>query len=374
VAGACNASSSLSKVKTACLGKASCSVLAGNSVFGDPCAGVAKQLLVNYTCSSSSEPLAVLTEAAGRPANLLLLAGQSNMEGNVDGTLFSTILGELDASPAATRADRVGDALRAWYLLDGRQDIGVAINNQISQQEAVEVVRLQNEGLVGDMLIGPGRPDVKCSWQIPGPGSLQNQTPLQDLAAGCGNSFGLELVLGQYLGERLQRPTSLIKVAKGGTTLYADWLSPTAAARHGRPVGPLYTQMANVIAQVKQAPTKLSPACSGQSCSWQSFIWFQGENDVFVPAAIPEYAQNLRDLITDVRTAAGNPSLPVVLVQIGYWASSIGPGVATAQATVAAEDPNVHLVKTDDLSRFYHYDPAAQMIIGERVGRVLRPR
>jgi hypothetical protein len=295
------------------------------------------------------------------------------MEGNVDPALFSTILTQVEAAPATTRANRISSALSAWYLLDGRQDIGVAINNQISQKEAVEVVRLHDQGLVGSMFTGPGRKDVMCSWQVPGQGSLVTQQPLQGLTVGCGNPFGMELVLGQYLGERLQSPTSLIKVAKGGTTLYADWLSPTAASRHKRPVGPLYVQMAKVIAQVHQAPKQLNPACSGQLCSWQAFVWFQGENDVFVPDAIPEYENNLHDLITDVRQAAGDPALPVILVQLGYWASSIGPDVAKAQAKVASADPNVHLVKTDDLSRFYHYDPAAQMIIGERVGRALRP-
>jgi len=51
--GTCDASTSLSNVKAACVGKNSCSVVAGNGVFGDPCAGVAKQLKVKYTCGDS---------------------------------------------------------------------------------------------------------------------------------------------------------------------------------------------------------------------------------------------------------------------------------------------------------------------------------
>ena len=76
-----------------------------------------------------------------------------------------------------------------------------------------------------------------CSWHIPGSdGTLETRQPLQDLSVGCGNPFGPELVMGEYLGDQLERPTSLIKVARGGTTLYADWLSPTAASRRGRAV------------------------------------------------------------------------------------------------------------------------------------------
>jgi Galactose binding lectin domain len=46
VAGDCNATTSRSVVEAACLGQNSCSVLADNSVFGDPCVGTSKRLYV----------------------------------------------------------------------------------------------------------------------------------------------------------------------------------------------------------------------------------------------------------------------------------------------------------------------------------------
>ncbi|MCU0663159.1 MAG: DUF5010 domain-containing protein [Myxococcota bacterium] len=52
--GTCHASSSLDKVKAACLNKASCSVAASNAVFGDPCSGQFKKLAVVYTCSGGT--------------------------------------------------------------------------------------------------------------------------------------------------------------------------------------------------------------------------------------------------------------------------------------------------------------------------------
>jgi hypothetical protein len=373
---ACHAQSSLGTVEDGCLGRASCSIDAKNAVFRDPCQGRRKQLVVEYTCDDQDQdqdPGA--GEGEGRPA-LLLLAGQSNMEGNVDRRLFSTMLDELDAAPAATRAQRISNALKAWYLESNRPKIGVEINNRISDEEAAAVVRLREQGLIPSNLDEPAgrRSDVMCSWHVPTrEGVLEPKTPLQKLGVGCGNPFGPELIMGHYLGNRIERPTSLIKVAKGGTTLYEDWLSPTAAARRNRPVGPLYRQLEEVMARVRQEPQTLHPRCSGERCAFEAFVWFQGENDVFVDAARPEYAQNLRDLIADVRAAVGNPTLPVIIVQVGYWASNIHREsiVANAQALVASEDSHAHMVKTDDLSRYYHYDPAAQLIMGERIGRTL---
>lgn len=47
----CNASNSLSVVKTACIGKASCSLTADNNAFGDPCPGVGKSLDFQVECT-----------------------------------------------------------------------------------------------------------------------------------------------------------------------------------------------------------------------------------------------------------------------------------------------------------------------------------
>ncbi|MCU0665309.1 MAG: M66 family metalloprotease [Myxococcota bacterium] len=50
----CHASTSKSKVESACLNKGSCSVGASNGVFGDPCVGTPKKLAVAYTCGTGS--------------------------------------------------------------------------------------------------------------------------------------------------------------------------------------------------------------------------------------------------------------------------------------------------------------------------------
>eukprot|EP00058_Branchiostoma_floridae_P006908 XP_002592396.1 hypothetical protein BRAFLDRAFT_67261 [Branchiostoma floridae] len=49
----CRSSTSLTRVRTSCQGKPTCSVSASNSVFGDPCVGTHKYLEVSSTCIPS---------------------------------------------------------------------------------------------------------------------------------------------------------------------------------------------------------------------------------------------------------------------------------------------------------------------------------
>ena len=231
--------------------------------------------------------------------------------------------------------------------------------------ESSELIRLRNAGLVDSSLSSP-LSTVMCATQ---------DVPVAPLATNCGNIFGPELLLGRYLSANSFTPTSLIKVAKGGTTLYTDWRSPKTVAQSGGSVGPLYTQLASRIDSLKSSPAGVHPNCASEACRWAAFIWFQGENDSMDQAAANAYAQNLRNLIADVRGKVGSSNLPVIIVEMGKWPQSLdyGPVVLAAQRSVVAADPYARTVKTDDLSGFYHYDPIAQMVIGERVGIALKP-
>ena len=56
VAGGCNANTSVATVTAACVGKSACSVPVTDTVFGDPCPGVKKELAVSLTCSGGPAP------------------------------------------------------------------------------------------------------------------------------------------------------------------------------------------------------------------------------------------------------------------------------------------------------------------------------
>ena len=85
-----------------------------------------------------------------------------------------------------------------------------------------------------------------------------------------------------------------------------------------------------------------------------------GTSDVPAPCSHLSYAQNLKNLIADVRSDVGSPTLPVVIVQTGTWTQSMtfGKNVAAAQSSVVTADKYARLVNTFDLSGFYHCDSA----------------
>lgn len=175
------------------------------------------------------------------------------------------------------------------------------------------------------------------------------------------------MVFGQALGKAGHSSTSVIKVAYGGTTLHEDWRSPSMG---GTPnANDHYAKLKSRIKSLKDKPASVNPACTARACRWSAFVWFQGESDGFNKVHAEAYGQNLKNFIADVRAEAGSPTLPVVIVQIGAWGQSIsfGKNVSSAQTAWVNADKNARIVNTADLSGFFHYDPAAQLVIGERI-------
>ena len=134
----------------------------------------------------------------------------------------------------------------------------------------------------------------------------------------------------------------------------------------------LYAKLRERIQSLNTSPASVNSACTSRKCKWSAFIWFQGEADADADdASRAAYKENLKKFIANVRADTGSPNLPVVIVQIGAWAQSLkgnkGVVVADAQTAVVNEDVNTRIVNTADLSGFFHYDPAAQFIIGERI-------
>lgn len=107
-------------------------------------------------------------------------------------------------------------------------------------------------------------------------------------------------------------------------------------------------------------------------------VWLQGESDAFnnIEAA-QDYGSNLTLLLTALRGALGNETLPVVIVQISD--SGMAPGgkvmgyadiVRRAQEEVALADPHAVLITTDDYSFLddaWHFDSAANLDLGEKI-------
>jgi len=136
------------------------------------------------------------------------------------------------------------------------------------------------------------------------------------------NHFGPELQLGFVLGDAIDEPVLLIKTAWGGKSLYTDFRPPSS----GGETGPYYRRM---IDDVRAALARVGdeiPALKGAKPELAGFVWYHGWNDGCDPQrAVPEYEQNLVNLIGDVRREFGAADLPVVIGEItGAWVNAPG--------------------------------------------------
>lgn len=133
-----------------------------------------------------------------------------------------------------------------------------------------------------------------------------------------GNShIGPELQFGHAVGDALKAPVLLIKTAWGGKSLHVDFRPP----RSGGTVGPYYRQM---IAEVRDVLNELEKKKRDYEIC--GFVWQQGWNDMVSKPAIDEYADNLVNLVADIRSEFDNPDLPVVVGELGNGGVAKSPG------------------------------------------------
>jgi hypothetical protein len=204
----------------------------------------------------------------------------------------------------------------------------------------------------------------KGTWTVRGDVWVRYQRERQPLLAGPltigfavyggKHHFGPELQFGHVVGDHFAEQVLLVKTAWGGKSLYKDFRPPSS----GGEVGPYYTKM---VAEVREALANLKkdfPAYADQGYELAGFVWYQGWNDGVDPKnAVPEYEQNLVNLIKDVRKEFKSPNLPVVVGELtGPWVDAPGEWstLRKAQAAAAARPEfkgNVLFVPTHDFVR-----------------------
>lgn len=260
--------------------------------------------------------------SAAAPVKVFILAGQSNMEGQavVEG-------GGRDYNEGrGTLVQLMRDPAKAPMFAHLRDDQGRWIVR--------EDVWVRYERERGPLLAGP----LGLGFSV----------------YGDQRHFGAELQFGHVIGDFLTNRVLLIKTAWGGKSLFKDFRPPSS----GGVVGPYYTKM---IAQVQEALAKLKtdfPAYDGGGHELAGFVWWHGWNDGCEPkTAVPEYEQNLVNLINDVRKELHAPGLPVVVGELtGPWVEAPGSWdtLRRAQAAAAAHPAfagNVVFVPTRDFVR-----------------------
>jgi hypothetical protein len=257
-----------------------------------------------------------------KPVKVFILAGQSNMEGqavaDLEGKNYNGGKGTLNAlfrDPAK--------AALVKHLKTGNGQWAVRADVWVRYQREKQPL------LAGPLTVGFS-------------------------VYGDKHHFGPELQFGHVVGDHFENQVLLIKTAWGGKSLYKDFRPPSS----GGEVGPYYTRM---IADVRMALDNLKtdfPGYKGQGYELAGFVWYHGWNDGVDPKnAVPEYEQNLVNLIADVRKEFKSPTLPVVIGELtGPWVHAPGAWATLrkAQAAAAARPKfagNVIFVATHDFVR-----------------------
>jgi hypothetical protein len=219
------------------------------------------------------------------------------------------------------------------------------------------------------------REDVEISFQAK---DEVRKGPLTVGYTGYGGSshIGPELQFGHVMGDFFDEPVLLIKTAWGGKSLYKDFRPPSS----GNDVGPYYTQM---IQEIRDA----LKALGDREYEIRGFVWMQGWNDMCTQPAVPEYADNLVNLATDIRAEFDQPTLPIVIGELGNGGpAKLGSGMQAfrdAQRSGADRIEHCLFVTTHDFARPAELSPnvthghhwfgnaESYFLIGDALGRAM---
>ena len=246
-----------------------------------------------YIIRFASGPTTMIAADVPKPLKVFILAGQSNMEGqavvDLDGKDYNGGKGTLN------------------FLL-----------NDPETRAAFQHLRLAD----GTWVV---RNDVRCRYQRENAPLLAGPLTMGFSVYGDRHHFGPELQFGHVLGNQFENQVLLIKTAWGGKSLFKDFRPPSS----GGEVGPYFTKM---MAEIRECPTNLKqdfPSYDGQGYELSGFVWYHGWNDGVDPKhAVPEYEQNLVNLIHDVRKELNVPSLPFVIGELtGPWVQAAVTGM-----------------------------------------------
>jgi len=258
--------------------------------------------LVTFAALLLASQLQIYANDAVSPLKVFILAGQSNMEGqavvDLDGKDYNDGKGTL----VKLMGDPANDALFK-HLKDEK-------GNWVVRQDVW--VRYQREE--GPLLAGP----LTFGFSV----------------YGDRHHFGPELQFGQVVGDALENQVLLIKTAWGGKSLYKDFRPPSS----GGEVGPYYIKMLKEIREGLAQLKRDFPLYDGRGYELAGFVWYQGWNDGVDPKnAVPEYEQNLVNLIQDIRKDLGVPKLPIVVGELtGPWVDAPGAWQTLRKAQAAA--------------------------------------
>lgn len=301
-------------------------------------------MIVRFLCAMVIAVTASTWARAAEPVKVFILAGQSNMQGH----------GKIAAEPNAN---------------DGRG----SLEWLVEQSEDAKYKSLKDDR--GDWVV---RSDVQI-WYLERHGNL---------APGFGvheRFIGPELGFGRTVGDAIDAPVLLIKLAWGGKSLGQDFRPPSS----GGDVGEYYRQILELTKKALAEAPSIFPQYADRPLELVGFGWHQGWNDRVNQEFNDQYEQNMANFIRDIRKDLQAPGLPFVIAETGMSGrEETHPralSLMRAQAAVAQLDEfqgNVAFVETKDFYRAKEQSPSGQAyhwnnnaetyyLIGEAMGQAM---
>lgn len=165
-----------------------------------------------------------------------------------------------------------------------------------------------------------------------------------DLQPGWGltsDQSGIELALGNRLGDVSENPIAIVKVTLENSHDVADWMSPTKAAELGTSVGEGYQNALSTIQEYLNASAYNDYPFANPKLSGVVWLHRYGEESE------AEYLEHVSSIITDLQAELGNPG--VYLVEPGHDGSTADSGKSAHLETIAALDANRFFIPTSDI-------------------------
>jgi alpha-galactosidase len=199
------------------------------------------------------------------------------------------------------------------------------------------------------------------------------------------DTIGPELGFGHVVGDALEEPVLLIKLAWGGRSLAVDFRPPSS----GDTVGPTYTEMIRGAKKAMADAETNFPQWKGRRFVISGFGWHQGWNDRINGDYVAEYQTNMANFIGDVRRDLKAIGMPFVIAETGMGGreetNERALALMKAQAAVAEQpefEGNVAFVGTRGFWRSpdqspsdqgYHWNQNGEtyFLIGDAMGRAM---
>jgi len=296
-------------------------------------------LLLSLVFATTSTALAEGT------VKVFILAGQSNMQGH----------GKVQVEQKANQ---------------GKGSLEWLVKNPGTTKQFKHLVDTKGKWIARD--------DVQI-WYL---GRKGNLSPKYGFREGF---IGPELGFGHVVGNALDEPVLLIKLAWGGKSLAKDFRPPSS----GGEVGPYYKELLKLTRQVMGDAETLFPQYADHKLELIGLGWHQGWNDRVNQTFNDAYEANMANFIRDIRKDLGRPKLPFVIAETGMSGRAEkhprALSLMKAQAAVAKHKEfrgNVAFVGTKDFFRpkdqspngqAYHWNSNAEThyLIGDGMGKAM---